>query len=188
MGDIVCSRAELAPRFDLKQSSPRAKMAPESRKKSKGTPGSSDAHSYVLPAALTTLLSTLSDLGQAFAAAESPAPGTVLPKLAKTHTALGSLEHALQTAGPTDVASELPRTWQEDLDREGVGLWNRSTAIRCSIGTQASSDEDRSFRKTVAQREWDYLCTPLATHELTSGRLQSVCSPSSSSHSELSSH
>lgn len=128
-------------------------MAREARTKIKASPKSDSVRLSELPGALVSLLSNLADLGRAFGGpggATSPSPDTLLPKLATAHVALGAVDRALHSSPA--AAARLPRGWQEDLDREGVGVWNQSTALRCASETQGAADADGCFRKTIAER------------------------------------
>ncbi|KAL8284108.1 hypothetical protein RQP46_004857 [Phenoliferia psychrophenolica] len=128
-------------------------MALAARKsKDKSSPGSGFAPSAGLPTSLAALLSQLSLVATALSSGEVE-PAALLLGLKPAQDALQSFEGALQgVPSQTAVANVLPRAWQEDLDREGVSLWNRSTALRYSAGSQGSADrEDGKDRKlTIA--------------------------------------
>ncbi|KAK4705824.1 hypothetical protein P7C70_g373, partial [Phenoliferia sp. Uapishka_3] len=125
-------------------------MTPTSRKKA-AKPSPTHGRPIALPASLATLLSKLSVVAQSFSADHTP--DALLPRLASALEAADTFETHLRASTPADATLTLPRAWQEDLDREGVGLWNRSTAIRCTSNTSDAQDDgiDQDSRTAVAE-------------------------------------
>ena len=150
---VTCWQTGKPPEPPRPSQLPPPAMAPEPRMKRKSSPASGSSQLGALPASWIGLLSQLDTLATALSSAE-PEPALLLTRLKSMHAALRSFQRALEDFPSQHSASTLPPAYQETLDREGVLLWNRSTAIRCSVGSQGyvAREGDGEWKMAVAER------------------------------------